>query len=207
MSSNPRNRHAPSWRLGFAPALFVLMGAFAGTPAAASAASLQPLNPPWVDEPGLQPDAASGGTGDAGADAFAPPAAIPAVDSSSAQASPSASPDAALADAFGDDSGFKPMTKAEMSDARGGLDGIAFGIFLSGTLNAPQSTPLPPGVTVTPLGSGQVQIIGGIGNLAGANGIFQITNVIGDMNVINNNIIINVTIQPQSPTTTTGLLF
>jgi hypothetical protein len=208
MSSTSRDHKAPAWRLGLAPALLILVGAFAGHPSSANAASLQPLNPPWVDEPDLQPDAASGATGDATSDALTPVAATPAVDASSADASPAgASPDAALADAFSDDSGFKPMTKSEMSEARGGLDGVAFGIFLTGTLNAPQSTTLPPGVTVTPLGSGQVQIIGGLGNLAGANGIFQFTNVIGDLNVINNNLIINVVIQSQSPTTTSSVGF
>ena len=91
-----------------------------------------------------------------------------------------------------------------MAEARGGMDGIAFGIFLSGTLNAPNTTTLPPGVSVTTPGSGQIQIIGGIGNLAGASGIFQLTNIIGDMNVVNNNIIINVSLQTSPPTNVAG---
>jgi hypothetical protein len=111
-----------------------------------------------------------------------------------------------LAAAFSDDSGFKPMDKTELADQRGGFDGIAFGIFLSGTLSQPVTSTLPPGLTVATTAPNQVQIVGGIGNLAGANGIFQFTNVVGNMNVINNNIIINVSLQAASPTNTTAVL-
>jgi hypothetical protein len=111
-----------------------------------------------------------------------------------------ASPPGALASAFASDADFEPMTTTEMAGQRGGFDGIAFGIFLSGTLSQPVTTTLPAGLTVSTLSPSQVQIVGGIGNLAGANGIFQITNIVGDMNVVNNNIIINVSIQPSSPT-------
>jgi len=104
-----------------------------------------------------------------------------------------------LAAAFSDNADFKPMTKSEMASARGGFDGIAFGIFLSGTLSQPVTTTLPAGLTVSTLSPSQVQIIGGIGNLAGASGIFQFTNIVGDMNVVNNNIIINVSVQASSP--------
>jgi hypothetical protein len=98
------------------------------------------------------------------------------------------------------------MDKQDMSEQRGGYDGIAFGIFLNGTLSQPVTTTVPDGLTVSTLSPSQVQIVGGIGNLAGASGIFQFTNVVGDMNVINNNIIINVTIQPGSPTNTVTLI-
>jgi len=111
-----------------------------------------------------------------------------------------------LASAFSDDSGFTEMDKQDMSEQRGGYDGIAFGIFLNGTLNQPVTTTVPDGLTVSTLSPSQVQIVGGIGNLAGASGIFQFTNVVGDMNVINNNIIINVTVQPGSPTNTTTFI-
>jgi hypothetical protein len=52
---------------------------------------------------------------------------------------------------------------------------------------------------VIALSPSQVQIVGGVGNLAGANGIFQFTSIVGDMNVVNNNVIINVAVQPASP--------
>jgi hypothetical protein len=111
-----------------------------------------------------------------------------------------------LPSAFATDADFEPMTTTEMAGQRGGYDGIAFGIFLSGSLNQPTTTTLPAGLTVATMSPSQVQIVGGIGNLAGANGIFQITNIVGDMNVVNNNIIINVSIQPTSPTNTVSLI-
>jgi hypothetical protein len=106
---------------------------------------------------------------------------------------------AVAADAFADGANFTPMSDSELAAQRGGFDGVAFGIFLSGTLNQPTSSVLPAGMTVTALSPSQVQIVGGVGNLAGANGIFQFTNIVGDMNVVNNNIIINVAVQPASP--------
>jgi hypothetical protein len=110
-----------------------------------------------------------------------------------------------LAGAFSDDAEFSPMTKEEMSKQRGGYDGVAFGIFLSGTLNQPITTTLPAGLTVSALDPNQVQIIGAIGNIGSASGIFQFTNIVGNMNVVNNNIIINVSIQSTSPTNAVGL--
>src|SRR5581483_3166323 len=97
MFSTHRDHKPPAWRLGLAPALLILIGAFAGHPGSANAASLRPLSPPWVDEPDLQPDAASGATGEASADV------TPAATDAAADASASAptSPDAALADAIG----------------------------------------------------------------------------------------------------------
>lgn len=117
-----------------------------------------------------------------------------------------ATPSGALASAFVGDADFEPMTTADMAGQRGGFDGIAFGIFLSGSLSQPTTTTLPAGLSVSTLSPSQVQIVGGIGNLAGANGIFQITNIVGDMNVVNNNIIINVSMQPTSPTNTTSMI-
>jgi hypothetical protein len=111
-----------------------------------------------------------------------------------------------LESAFSDAAGFAAMDKADMARQRGGYDGIAFGIFLSGTLNQPATTTVPNGLTVSTLSPNQVQIVGGVGNLAGASGIFQFTNVVGNMNVINNNIIINVTVQPGSPTNSVTLI-
>lgn len=111
-----------------------------------------------------------------------------------------------LSAAFDDGSGFTEMDKQDMSEQRGGYDGIAFGIYLSGTLNQPVTSSVPAGLTVSNISPSQVQIVGGVGNLGGANGIFQFTNVVGDMNVINNNIIINVNVQPGSPTNSANFL-
>ena len=106
----------------------------------------------------------------------------------------------AFADAaFADGADFTPMSDSDLAHQRGGFDGVAFGIFLSGTLNQPTTSVLPAGMTVTSLSPSQVQIVGGVGNLAGANGIFQFTSIVGDMNIVNNNIIVNVAVQPASP--------
>ncbi len=113
---------------------------------------------------------------------------------------------AVVAAAFADDADFTPMSDSDLATQRGGFDGIAFGIFLSGTLNQPTTNVLPAGMTVSAVSPSQVQIIGGVGNLAGASGIFQFTNIVGDMNVVNNNIIINVAVQPASPVNSVSLI-
>ncbi|MFI4934568.1 MAG: hypothetical protein ACHP7N_08115 [Caulobacterales bacterium] len=193
-STRDRKARKSGWRMGLAPALLLGVGWFAAHPVAARAAPVNPLSEAFAtDDTGVQPANAN----DA---APADPAAAPA-DATTPPAAPSDSD--ALASAFSGDSGFQAMDNKEMAGERGGMDGIEFGIFLTGTLNTPVGTPLPPGIT-TP-SPGQIQILGGLGNLAGANGIFQITNVIGDMNVINNNIIINVTIQNSAPGNTTTI--
>ena len=124
-------------------------------------------------------------------------AVMPGLSEASATADASTVADP-MAAAFSDSSAFTPMSNKEMGEQRGGFDGIAFGIFLSGTLQ-PNTQTLPPGLTVTSTTPNQIQVVGGIGNLAGASGIFQFTNIVGNLNVVNNNIIINVTLQPQSP--------
>jgi hypothetical protein len=111
-----------------------------------------------------------------------------------------------VAAAFSDGADFAPMSDADMARQRGGFDGVAFGITLSGTLNQPTTNVLPDGMALTALSPGQVQITGGVGNLGGANGIFQFTSIVGDMNVVNNNIIINVAVQPASPVNSVTLI-
>jgi hypothetical protein len=107
-------------------------------------------------------------------------------------------PNDALAGAFedGDSSSFKEMSTDDMSKQRGGFDGIAFGIFLNGNITSTPSNSLPPGVIATVTGPDQLQIIGGVGTFGNATGIFQFVNVVGNSNVINNNVIINVTVLP-----------
>jgi hypothetical protein len=111
-----------------------------------------------------------------------------------------------MAAAFADGADFTPMSDSDLARQRGGFDGVAFGIFLSGTLNQPTTSALPAGVTVTTTSPSQVQIVGGVGNLAGANGIFQFTSIVGNMNVVNNNVIINVAVQPASPVNSVTLI-
>jgi hypothetical protein len=113
----------------------------------------------------------------------------------------------------------KPLSDSEMSKLRGGFDGIAFSAFFTGTVDSlgnasgnlssgitTGNTP-PPSVTTS---DGNVSISTVVGNFQGANGIFQIAQVPGSFNVVNNNLfiqvaIINVTNQSQL-TGLTGLL-
>jgi hypothetical protein len=106
-----------------------------------------------------------------------------------------------LSAAFAADADFQTMSNGEMAKERGGFDGVAFGIYFSGMLNQPVTSNLPAGVTVSTT-SNQVQIVGAVGSFGNAAGIFQLTNIIGNMNVVNNNIIVNIAVQPQSPTNT-----
>lgn len=95
----------------------------------------------------------------------------------------------------------QPLTDSEMGELRGGFDGIAFSAFFTGTVdslgNASGSlssgittgnTP-PPSVTTS---NGGVTISTVVGNFQGANGIFQIAQVPGSFNVVNNNLFIQV---------------
>ena len=108
--------------------------------------------------------------------------------------------DDALAGAFagGDTASFKQMSSDDMATQRGGFDGVAFGIFINGDITSTPTQTLPPGVTATITGPDQLQIIGGVGTFGNASGIFQFVNVVGNSNVINNNVIINVTVLPSS---------
>jgi hypothetical protein len=111
----------------------------------------------------------------------------------------------ALASAFSDgDTGFQEMSSDDMSAQRGGYDGVAFGIYLTGSVITTPGNQLPAGVQASVTGN-QLQIIGGVGSFGNANGIFQFVNVVGNSNVINNNVIINVTVLPTSPGDSTFL--
>lgn len=89
----------------------------------------------------------------------------------------------------------KPLTESEISDLRGGFRGIAFSAFvtvenlqsdLTGTINASAE---PPIITTN---NGQVQIQTVIGSFVGATGIFQIAQVPGNFNIVNNNLFIQI---------------
>jgi hypothetical protein len=111
----------------------------------------------------------------------------------------------ALAGAFADgDSSFKEMSTDDMSSQRGGFDGIAFGIFLNGTVTTLATNQLPAGVTAEQTGPSQIQIVGAVGSLGNATGIFQFVNVVGNSNVINNNVIINIAVLPSTLTGSDG---
>lgn len=98
-------------------------------------------------------------------------------------------------DLIPDEAWARPLSNAEMADLRGGFRGIAFSAFvtvenlttdLSGTLST--GAP-PPSVTAT---NDQVQIQTVVGNFVGTSGIFQIAQVPGDFNIVNNNLFVQI---------------
>lgn len=104
----------------------------------------------------------------------------------------------------------QPLSDGEMGELRGGFDGIAFSVFFTGTVDSLGNSSIssgtttggtvpPPSVTTS---NGNVSISTVVGNFQGANGIFQIAQVPGSFNVVNNNLfiqvaLINVTNQSQ----------
>ena len=89
----------------------------------------------------------------------------------------------------------KPLTESEMSELRGGFRGIAFSAFvtvenlqndLTGTINASAE---PPIITTN---NDQVQIQTVVGNFVGTHGIFQIAQVPGNFNIVNNNLFVQI---------------
>ncbi len=94
----------------------------------------------------------------------------------------------------------QPLSDREMGELRGGFDGIAFSIFFTGTVDSLGNSSIsggtttggsvpPPSVTTS---NGNVTISTVVGNFQGANGIFQIAQVPGSFNVVNNNLFIQV---------------
>jgi hypothetical protein len=96
-----------------------------------------------------------------------------------------------------------PLTDEELSQLRGGFNGLAFNVAFSGfvdklgnssgSLTVGQNGAIapgpPPDVSVK---NGEVMISTHIGNFAGANGIFQIAQVPGSYNVVNNNLYVQI---------------
>jgi hypothetical protein len=108
--------------------------------------------------------------------------------------------DSDLASAFESGASFESMNDDDMSQARGGYRGVSFGVYFNGSVSSQGNTgELPAGMSVTQDGDNRVQLQAALGDLGGANGLFQFTNVVGDMNVVNNSIVINVVIVPDLP--------
>lgn len=89
----------------------------------------------------------------------------------------------------------KLMTESEISELRGGFRGIAFSAFvtvenLQGDLNGTINTSAPPPLIT--VNNDQVQIQTVVGNFVGTSGIFQIAQVPGNFNIVNNNLFIQI---------------
>lgn len=103
--------------------------------------------------------------------------------------------------------GVTRLRDAEMAHMRGGADAVAFNAMFSSLVdpNAPpaQFATAPPPVVTAPGGSvafvdgppsGDVSVSTVIGEFRGANGIFQIAQVPGNNNIVNNNLFLQVAI-------------
>lgn len=97
-----------------------------------------------------------------------------------------------------------PLSDAEMAGIRGGYSGLAFGVFFTGyydrvgavngslTVTEGGSSPTPsPTFTAQ---DGEVRLSTSIGNFNGASGIFQIAQVPGSFNVVNNNLYVQIAV-------------
>lgn len=105
-----------------------------------------------------------------------------------------------LAAAFEGSPAFEAMADSDMAEARGGYRGVSFGVYFNGSVSSSGPTgDLPDGMSVTQIGDNGVQLQAALGDLGGASGLFQFTNVVGDMNVVNNSIVINVMVVPDLP--------
>jgi hypothetical protein len=112
-----------------------------------------------------------------------------------------------MSSAFENGSQFEAMTEADMSKARGGYRGVSFGVYFNGSVSSSGNTgELPPGMSVMQDGDNRVQLQAALGDLGGANGLFQFTNVVGDMNVVNNSIVINIMVLPDLPSDVSAVL-
>jgi hypothetical protein len=108
--------------------------------------------------------------------------------------------DVDLASAFDGGTSFESLGDTEMAEARGGYRGVSFGVYFNGSVSSTGNTgELPPGMSVSQDGDNRVQLQAALGDLGGANGLFQFTNVVGDMNVVNNSIVINIMVVPDLP--------
>ena len=96
-----------------------------------------------------------------------------------------------------------PLTDAELADLRGGFNSLAFNVAFSGyidklgnasgNLTVGQNGAIVPGVPpAVNVSDGQVRISTTIGNFEGASGIFQIAQVPGNFNVVNNNLYVQI---------------
>lgn len=100
-----------------------------------------------------------------------------------------------------DEAWARPLSDAEMAELRGGFNGLTFGVVFTGGL-APNLEPIgeltvtdpPAGTSVTQTGNGSVSVQAVVGSLGGASGVFQITQVPGSFNVVNNNLIVQINV-------------
>ncbi len=83
------------------------------------------------------------------------------------------------------------MSDAELGEKRGGFGGIYFSLFGFGDLNQ-LSGGLPEGVELNSLSPDLVSMNLGLATLPNTGGFIQFANVVGNNNVVNNTLLLNV---------------
>lgn len=97
-----------------------------------------------------------------------------------------------------------PMSDRDLQGIRGGMFGVAFSVFFEGFVDSQTNvtgalTSDPGGATklASPpefsVNDGGVTVRTALGSFNGANGIFQVNQVPGNFNVVNNNLFIQIT--------------
>lgn len=101
------------------------------------------------------------------------------------------------------------MKDNEMANVRGGMGGMSFSVFFTGSVTDLTTTPgTSTNVGDVTVSTGQVQISNFIASTGNINGVFQFTSVNGNMNVVNNHMTIQIAIfPPGAPTVPTTTIF
>lgn len=87
--------------------------------------------------------------------------------------------------------GARVMDDDELSEARGGYGGVYFTLFGYGDINNVAGG-LPDGVTVDSQSADLVSLNLGLASLPNTGGFIQFASVVGNNNVVNNNLVLNV---------------
>ncbi|WP_336985696.1 hypothetical protein [Altererythrobacter aquiaggeris] len=91
----------------------------------------------------------------------------------------------------GETSGVRALSDEELSTKRGGYGGVFFSLFAFGDLDT-LGGQLPAGTEITSLTADQVSLSLGLAQLPNTGGFLQFASVVGNNNVVNNNLILNV---------------
>lgn len=110
-----------------------------------------------------------------------------------------------LAVAFsGETTDYKVLTDKELSEARGGLRSFSFGLFINGDITNFGSD-VPEGVDIISQSPDLVSLSVGLAGLTDTGGLIQFASIVGDNNIINNNIFLNIYIMDDGVADTSNL--
>lgn len=85
----------------------------------------------------------------------------------------------------------RSIDEAELSELRGGYGGVYFELFGFGNIGQVGGT-LPDGVEVTSQSADLVSLNVGLASLPNTGGFVQFASVVGNNNIVNNNLVLNV---------------